>query len=88
MTRCTLDVGCDEWGVCYAAAQGKSHMCGTPLYIVAVKPYGEPWWMAVGAEYSIPRSAHRTCQFSRYLAHVETAMVIKVCNGIMTEHVE
>lgn len=28
MARCSLGVGCDEAGVCYAAAHGKPEMCG------------------------------------------------------------
>lgn len=26
--RCSLDVGCDEYGVCYAAAHGQPEQCG------------------------------------------------------------
>lgn len=29
--RCTLGVGCDESGVCYADAHGEPEMCGSPL---------------------------------------------------------
>lgn len=30
MNRCTLGVGCDEYGVCYAEAHGEPDRCGRP----------------------------------------------------------
>ena len=36
--RCTLGVGCDEYGVCYAAAHGQPDQCGAPLITLEPLP--------------------------------------------------
>lgn len=40
MSRCTLGVGCDEAGVCYANAHGKPEQCGR--------------WREFGVDFELP----------------------------------
>jgi hypothetical protein len=43
MALCSLGVGCDEYGVCYAEKMGEPGQCGRPDTVVIVAPAGSPY---------------------------------------------
>lgn len=52
MTKCSLGVGCEEYGVCYADAHGDPDQCGK--HTGAVDPYDNGFLACVEATVKTP----------------------------------